>query len=448
MGKKTLIYGMGLSGKGAARLLAAQGKELVLFDKNENIDMEAVKAEIGTEDAVCITGLLKKEDLENVETMVLSPGVSAFCGDVKMAREAGVNISGEVEEAYKASKGRLIAITGTNGKTTTTALCGEIMKAAFSDVFVVGNIGRSYAQEALNTSDESITVAEISSFQLETTDSFHPDVSAVLNLTPDHLDRHLTFENYAACKMKIALRQNADEICVINHDDEYLRGLAEDITPKKICFSMKPLKEGVYFDNGIIFYSDGKKKTEVIKREEIDLAGDHNVENVMAAVAVSVSMGVSLDVIRQVIKDFKAVEHRIEFTCEKRGVKYYNDSKGTNTDAAAKAVAAMTSPTVLIAGGYDKGADFTDWIKGFGGKIKAMVLIGETAQKIKDTALSLGFTDIYMADDLKEAVEICAKLSLPGENVLLSPACASWDQFKNYEARGRLFKEYARALPD
>ena len=448
MGRKTLVYGMGLSGKGAARLLAAQGKDLVLFDKNENIDMEAVKAEIGIEDAVCITGSLKKEDLEDVETMVLSPGVSAFCEDAKMAREAGVKISGEVEEAYKASKGRLIAITGTNGKTTTTALCGEIMKAAFGDVFVVGNIGRSYAQEALNTSDESVTVAEISSFQLETTDSFHPDVSAVLNLTPDHLDRHLTFENYAACKMRIALRQSADEVCIINHDDEYLRTLAQDITPKKLMFSMKPLKEGVYFDDGAILYSDGQHTEEIIKREEIKLVGDHNIENVMAAIAIAVSMGISSDIIRQAIKDFKAVEHRIEFTCEKRGVKYYNDSKGTNTDAAAKAVAAMTSPTVLIAGGYDKGADFTDWIKGFGGKIKAMILIGETAGKIKDTALSLGFTDIYMAKDLEEAVQISAELASSGENVLLSPACASWDQFKNFEVRGRLFKKYARALPD
>ena len=448
MGKKTLVYGMGLSGKGAARLLAAQKKELVLFDKNENIDMEAVKAEIGIKDAFCITGSLKKEDLKDVETMVLSPGVSAFCEDAKMAAGAGVKISGEVEEAYKASKGRLIAITGTNGKTTTTALCGEIMKAAFDEVFVVGNIGRSYAQEALNTSEKSVTVAEISSFQLETTDLFHPDVSAVLNLTPDHLDRHLTFENYAACKMRIALRQSAGEVCVINYDDEYLRSLAGDITPKKIYFSMKPLKEGVYYDGGIIFYSDGRRTQEVIKREEINLAGDHNIENVMAAAAISVSMGVSLDIIARVIRNFKAVEHRIEFTCEKKGVKYYNDSKGTNTDAAAKAVAAMTSPSILIAGGYDKGADFTDWIKGFGRKIKAMVLIGETAERIRETAISSGFTDIYMAKDLEDAVRISAQLADPGENVLLSPACASWDQFKNYEERGRLFKEYARALPD
>ena len=448
MGKKTLVYGMGLSGKGVAKLLDKQGKSLVLYDKNENIDMEGIAADLGIEGASYITGALKKEDLADVETMVLSPGVSAFCEDADMAREAGVKISGEVEEAYKAAKGRLIAITGTNGKTTTTALTGEIMQAAFDSVFVVGNIGKSYAARASETAEESVTVAEISSFQLETADEFHPEVSAVLNLTPDHLDRHGTFENYALCKMKVAMRQSEDEVCVINYDDEYLRRLADDITPQKLYFSMHPLEKGVYFKDEAVFYNDGTGEVPVIKRADIDLVGDHNVENVMAACAVSISMGVPLEIIAQAVKNFRAVEHRIEYTCTKKGVKYYNDSKGTNTDAAAKAVAAMTAPTVLIAGGYDKGADFTDWIEGFNGTVKAMVLIGATAQKIKDTALKAGFTEIYMAQNLEEAVKLCAQLALPGENVLLSPACASWDQFKNYEVRGRQFKEFAQSLPD
>ena len=448
MGKKTLVYGMGLSGKGVAKLLDKQGKSLVLYDKNENIDMEGIAADLGIEGASYITGALRKEDLADVETMVLSPGVSAFCEDADMAREAGVKISGEVEEAYKAAKGRLVAITGTNGKTTTTALTGEIMQAAFDSVFVVGNIGKSYAARALETAEESVTVAEISSFQLETSDEFHPEVSAVLNLTPDHLDRHGTFENYALCKMKVAMRQSEDEVCVINYDDEYLRRLADDITPKKLYFSMHPLEKGVYFKGEAVFYNDGTGEVPVIKRADIDLVGDHNVENVMAACAVSISMGVPLEIIAQAVKNFRAVEHRIEYTCTKKGVKYYNDSKGTNTDAAAKAVAAMTAPTVLIAGGYDKGADFTDWIEGFNGTVKAMVLIGATAQKIKDTALKAGFTEIYMAGNLEEAVKLCAQLALPGENVLLSPACASWDQFKNYEVRGRQFKEFAQSLPD
>ena len=448
MAKKTLIYGMGVSGKGVAKLLAADEENLVLYDKNENYDMCALKKELNLPGAACITGKLKEEDLDDIETVVLSPGVSAFCDDAEMARKKGIHISGEVEEAYKAAKGRLCAITGTNGKTTTTALTGEIMKAAFPDVYVVGNIGNSYAKEALNTKEDSVTVAEISSFQLETTSLFHPEVSAVLNLTPDHLDRHKTFENYCLCKMRIALAQNENEVCVINYDDEYLRTLARDITPKKLYFSMKPLKEGVYFKENTIFYNDSVSEIRIIGRDEINLVGDHNVQNVMAAAAVSISMGVPIGTIADVIRSFKAVEHRIEFTCERRGVKYYNDSKGTNTDAAAKAVSAMNAPTVLIAGGYDKGADFTDWINGFGKTIKAMVLIGQTAEKIKECALKCGFTQIYMAKDLKEAVDICASLAQPGENVLLSPACASWGQFKNYEERGRMFKEFARALPE
>ena len=446
MDNKTLIYGMGISGKGIAKLLSDQNRPIVLYDKKEDYDMEGIIAQLGLHGASYITGSLKPEHLKGIKTLVLSPGVSVNSPDVQMAKEQGIKISGEVEEAYKAAKGRLAAITGTNGKTTTTALTGDIMKAAFGDTFVVGNIGNSYAKEALNTGEGSVTVAEISSFQLETTDTFRPDVSAVLNLTPDHLDRHGTFENYALCKMRIAKEQSADQVCVINYDDEYLRRLAQDITPKKLYFSMHPLDEGIYPEDGVIIYNDGARKIPVIRRDEIDLVGDHNVQNVMAAIGVSVSMGAPIDVIARTIREFRAVEHRIEYTCERNGVKYYNDSKGTNTDAAAKAVSSMTAPTVLIAGGYDKGADFTDWIKGFDGHIKAMVLIGQTAGKIRKTALDVGFTEIYMAENLKEAVDICAKLALPGENVLLSPACASWGQFKNYEERGRLFKEYARAL--
>lgn len=450
MKNRVLIYGMGLSGKGVAKLLSQTGKDLILYDRNEELDMEGIISSLGLENVSYIKGILKKEDLKEVETVVLSPGVSAFSEDAQMARAAGAAVSGEVEEAFKASKGRLAAITGTNGKTTTTALTGEIMKAAFGkeNVYVVGNIGDSYAAHALSTDENSVTVAEISSFQLETTHEFHPEVSALLNLTPDHLDRHKTFENYARCKMRIAEMQSAGEVCVINYDDEYLRELSENITPKKLYFSMKPLKEGVYFKDNAIFYAGAGKEELIIKRDEIDLVGDHNVENVMAACAVALSMGVSAEIIADTVRKFKAVEHRIEFTCERRGVKYYNDSKGTNTDAAAKAVSAMSAPTVLIAGGYDKGADFTDWINGFNGKIKAMVLIGATAQKIKAAADKCGFGEVYMAKDLEEAVTVSAKLAAPGENVLLSPACASWDQFKNYEVRGRMFKEYARALEE
>ncbi len=448
--KTYLIYGMGVSGRGLARLLNSQNRKMMLFDSNEELDMEAVKKEQGLPgDTPAVQGKLDSGILEDIDVLAISPGVPIDAPDVEAARAAGKEILGELEIAYEVSKGRLAAITGTNGKTTTTALTGEIMKAAFSDVYVVGNIGTSFASVADQTTKDSVTVAEVSSFQLESIKDFHPEVSAVLNLTPDHLNRHYTFENYAACKMNITKNQTEDEVCVINYDDEYLRKLSKDITPGVLYFSrLTQLKKGIYLDGSDIVYSDGNSTSKVVSTDEINLLGAHNIENIMAAAGIAISMGVKISTITEVVRNFKAVEHRIEFVCEKGGVSYYNDSKGTNTDAAQKAVEAMTLPAVLIAGGYDKGADFTDWINSFNGKVKAMVLIGQTAEKIKETALRCGFTNVYMEEDLKAAVEKAAQLASPGEAVLLSPACASWGQFKNYEERGEMFKNFVRELAD
>ena len=448
--KTILIYGMGISGKGVATLLKNHENSLILYDGNEALDKEALLKELGLADkAKVITGKLSEEDLNGVDILALSPGISAFAPDIERARKAGVFILGEIEIAYEISKGRMAAITGTNGKTTTTALTGEIMKAAYPEVFVVGNIGKSFASVADETTDNSVIVAEISSFQLESIDEFHPEVSAVLNLTPDHLDRHGSFENYAAVKMQIAKNQKPDEICVINYDDEYLRGLAEGITPKKLYFSRKEeLEYGIFLKGDMICYKDENGLTEIIRKDDMNLMGDHNVENVMAACGIGIAMGVSIPVIADVVRNFQAVEHRIEFVCRRKGVAYYNDSKGTNTDAASKAVSAMVAPTILIAGGYDKGADFTEWIEGFNGKIRDMILIGQTAEKIKETALKCGFTNLHMCEDLKEAVTKAAEMANEGDAVLLSPACASWGQFKNYEQRGEMFKDFVRALED
>ncbi|MBR2696904.1 MAG: UDP-N-acetylmuramoyl-L-alanine--D-glutamate ligase [Parasporobacterium sp.] len=449
-GKTILIYGMGISGKGVAALLKNHDASLVLFDSNEEIDKEALLKELDLSGKAKVeTGKMTKEMLKGVDILALSPGVSINAPDIVLAREEGVIVLGEVEIAFEIAKGRMAAITGTNGKTTTTALTGEIMKAAYPEVFVVGNIGKSFASVADETTDNSVIVAEISSFQLESILEFHPEVTAVLNLTPDHLDRHGTFENYAAVKMQIAKNQTPDEICVINYDDKYLRELSKALVPKVLYFSRKEtLEEGIFLDGDMITYKDSEGLHPIIRKDDMNLLGGHNIENVMAACAVSIAMGVSIPVIAETVRNFQAVEHRIEFVCKKKGVSYYNDSKGTNTDAAEKAVSAMVSPTVLIAGGYDKGADFTDWIKGFNGIIKDMVLIGQTAEKIKETALKVGFTNLHMCEDLKEAVALSAELANEGDAVLLSPACASWGQFKNYEQRGTLFKEYVRELED
>ena len=447
-GKKILIFGMGVSGKGVAKLLSHLDVSMVLYDGNTDLDKEALLNELNLKGrAEVVTGELNEKSFEGVDILALSPGISINAPYVKMAVECGVKVLGEVEIAYEISKGRLAAITGTNGKTTTTALTGEIMKAAFEKVFVVGNIGTSFASVATETTDDCVIVAEISSFQLESMEEFHPEVSAILNLTPDHLDRHGTFENYAMTKLSITDRQTADETCVINYDDEYLREISRNITPHICYFSLKEdLAEGIVLDGDVITYKKGGEVTPIINRYDMNLLGDHNVENVMAACGIALAMGVDLDVIRETVRNFKAVEHRIEYVCTKNGVKYYNDSKGTNTDAAAKAIGSMTSPTVLIAGGYDKGVDFTDWIMGFNGKVKDMILIGQTAEKIKETAMSCGFTNIHMCEDLTEAVKKASELAVDGDCVLLSPACASWGQFKSYEQRGDLFKKLANEL--
>ena len=280
---------------------------------------------------------------------------------------------------------------------------------------------------------------------------FRPDVSAILNITPDHLNRHHTMENYIAIKESITLNQTAKDICVLNYDDPVLRefGSPENERRKsRVIFfsSRQQLAEGYYLEGDMICYAHNGRVSEIVDTRELNLLGRHNYENVMAAIAISSSMGVSIDRIRRVVKEFKAVEHRIEFVLERSGVRYYNDSKGTNPDAAIQAVRAMPGPTLLIAGGYDKESQYDEWIESFGDKVKYLVLIGQTRDKIAECAKAHGFTEIMYAEDMSEAVRVCASYANMGDNVLLSPACASWGMFKNYEERGRIFKECVRNL--
>ena len=385
-----------------------------------------------------------------MELSIISPGIPLDAPFVPVLDEAKIPIWSEIQLAYHVAKGKLIAITGTNGKTTTTALTGAIMKTFFDEVFVVGNIGIPYTDVALDTTDKSVTVAEVSSFQLETIMDFHPDVSAILNITPDHLNRHGTMENYIEVKERVAVNQTEDDCIVLNYDDKVLREFGEkkDLKPKVIFFSStQTLKEGMYLDGDMLLYAHDGKKEEVLNvKTDMQLLGKHNYENVMAAVAMSIRMGVPMDLIRKAVKEFKAVEHRIEFVLERSGVRYYNDSKGTNPDAAIQAIRAMPGPTVLIAGGYDKHSEYDEWIEAFGDKVKYLVLIGQTRDKIAECARSHGFTDIMYAEDMAEAVRVCAAYANAGDNVLLSPACASWGMFDNYEQRGEIFKECVRNL--
>ena len=441
--KRFLVFGAGISGIGAVRLLSSITDKIVLYDGNENIDVDELMERVGVKTPYEIAlGALSDEILKKADIAILSPGVPVDKPEVVAMKNAGMEIWGEVELAYRFTKGDLLAITGTNGKTTTTSLVGAIAKAKQEDSYITGNIGIPYTECAPKTGDKSITVLEISSFQLETTLEFHPHVSCILNITPDHLDRHRTFENYAKAKFDIVKNQTEDDFCILNYDDELLRDFAGKIKPKVMFFSSSvKLDKGIYLDGKDIYLNEGDGPRLICRTDEVKLLGRHNYENIMAAFAIAYKAGIPEDIIIKTIKEFTAVEHRIEFVIEKNGVRYYNDSKGTNPDAAIKAVEAMEWPTILIGGGYDKHSDYTDWIKSFGDKVKLLVLVGQTKHDIEKCAHENGFTNTVLCGTFEEAVKVCMEKAESGDAVLLSPACASWGMFKNYEERGRLFKE-------
>ena len=447
---QVLVAGIGISGIGAATLLNKKGVTVVFYDGNENVDVEEFYKKLpeGFRPKV-ILGELTKEHLNEIDYMVISPGIPTDAPFTNVVRDAGISIIGEIELAYLYAHGEIAAITGTNGKTTTTTLVGEILKAYYEEVFVVGNIGMSYADVALDTTKETRIAAELSSFQLETIEEFHPKVCAVLNVTPDHLNRHYTMENYAKAKINIAKNQNETDILILNYDDEITRQMKEEVASKVVYFSYKEsLEEGIFLKDDAIVHKEKDEIKVLCPLKDIKLLGIHNIENIMAAAGIALYMGVSESVIHQVIKDFMGVEHRIEYVATKKGICYYNDSKGTNPDASIKAIEAMNRPTVLIAGGYDKKVAFDDFVKSLSGKITHMILIGQTKEQIAEVAKSYGYENITMADTLNEAVTLSAQLVKPEGAVLLSPACASWGMFSNYEERGRMFKEYVHLLEE
>lgn len=451
-GKYVLVFGAGKSGIGAAGLLLHEQAKVILYDGNAKQDPEEIRRKLNAgADVEIILGELSDEVLDRLELVVLSPGVPADLPVVLKMKEKEIPVWGEVELAYRVGKGEVLAITGTNGKTTTTSLLGEIMKAYREDVQVVGNIGTAYTSVALDTTEDTVTVAEISSFQLETIEKFHPKASAITNITEDHLNRHHTMEEYIRVKERITENQTMEDVCVLNYEDEVLRAFGEKLIGEQkvqVLFfsSLRALQDGIYCQDGTIWLAENGEREPVVHTDELKILGQHNYENVMTAVGMAYYAGVPMDVIRKAVCAFQGVEHRIEYVCEKNGVVYYNDSKGTNPDAAIKGIQAMNRPTLLIGGGFDKQSTYESWIRAFDGKVKYLVLIGETREKIAETARREGFHEILMAENLEEAVKICADKAEPGDAVLLSPACASWDQFDSYEQRGDLFKKYVRAL--
>lgn len=446
--KKVLVIGTGISGIGAAKLLFGIGAIPVFYDENEKVLAEDVQRKLPEgKNAEVFIGSLPEEVLKEITLAVPSPGVPADTGFVAKLKGRGVPVWGELELGYRYARGRLAAITGTNGKTTTTTLVGQMMKEYYPSVYVVGNIGTPYTETALETMDETVTVAEVSSFQLETTEKFRPHVSAILNITPDHLNRHHTMENYVRIKERIARNQTGEDVCILNYEDKYTREFAEICPARTVFFSsVRKLEEGLYLDGEEICMAKAGIVERLMNIHEMHLVGVCNVENVMAAIAIAHHMGLPMEKILDTVKRFRAVEHRIEFVATKNGVDYYNDSKGTNPDAAIQGIRAMSKPTVLIGGGYDKQSVYDEWIEAFEGKVKCLVLIGQTAEKIEACARKHGITHIVRAGSFEEALRICTEIAESGDAVLLSPACASWGMFPNYEVRGNLFKDYVNSL--
>lgn len=445
--KKILIAGLGKSGMAAARLLSGQQADLYGYDdKSEEVfspENRKILRELGVR---CFLG--QEPDFYEFDQVITSPGMALRTRVLEKARQAGAEIIGELELAYRNSRSPFVAITGTNGKTTTTALVGEMYRLSGIPFRVVGNIGIPVADQVLAADERTVMVTEVSSFQLETIVDFHPRVSAVLNITPDHLDRHGSLEEYLRVKFRIFENQREGDYCVFNMDDPLAaQSVQRDLKAKAVPFSARrELDFGVCVRGGRIFIAEGGSSgTEVCSVDDLKIPGAHNLENALAAVAVARFAGVPLSAIREALQTFAGVEHRIEFVAEVEGAAYINDSKGTNPASTARAIEAMKKPTILLLGGYDKHIGFDELFVAFTPIIKACVVLGDTQQQILDCAEKYGYRGLCQtAETFGEAVELARSLATEGDAVLLSPACASWDMFDNYEQRGQVFKDIVR----
>ena len=442
-GKSVLVIGAAVSGIPAVKFLAEKGALVTLNDSKTVEKLESVTAQLKNVEYKLVAGEHPLELAKQCDFAVVSPGVPLDVPLVEELYRLKKPVIGEIELGYLFAKAPIIAITGTNGKTTTTALLGEIMEKSGRKTYVTGNIGNALVGEVDSATEKDIFVTEVSSFQLESVNSFKPHIGAILNITPDHLNRHKTMEGYTDAKMRVFENQDENDYAILNWDCPETKILKDRIKSKVLYFSRKELLgEGAWVEEGAIWVSLGGDPESVIYVDEIFIPGNHNLENVLAGTLMAYCAGVSPAVIGKAIREFKGVEHRIEFVSEIKGVAYYNDSKGTNSDASIQAIKAMKRPIVLIAGGYDKEMDFMEFTEAFGNKVKKLVLLGETKQKLAKCADKVGFTNYIFVDTLEEAVKASKEAAVPGDCVLLSPACASWDMFSNYEERGRQFKEF------
>lgn len=445
--KKYIVCGMARSGIAAARLLASYGATVTLQDIKpmealiKLHDLNAYKKE-GID---IYAGSNPDSIVEDFDCVVLSPGIPFDLPFIKKAQAKGIEVISEIELAYTLTSCPVCAVTGTNGKTTTTTLTGLLLETKYNNTAVVGNIGVAYSQKVQELNEGDYVCAEISSFQLEGTKTFKPHICAVLNITPDHLNRHKTMENYIAVKEMIFANQTAEDFTILNKNDEYCLKMSHKTKGRVFFFSStQRLEEGIFLEGEHIHIVWDDIDEMLVDTNELKILGMHNYENVMAAVACAVCAGVKLDDIRRVLMDFNGVEHRIEYCGTFNGVDCYNDSKGTNPDAAIRAVLAMKKPIVLIGGGYDKDSAYDEWVKLFKGRVKKLILIGVTAPKIAACCDEYGFSDYDFAADFNECIDKCKAAAGSGDCILLSPACASWGMFEDYEQRGRIFKELVK----
>ena len=439
-----LVVGLGVSGIACIKGLSKTGANIYAFDDSNEEKLRDRLKEVEDIEVEYFFGNeeINKIKFENLDYAIKSPGIKYETPIIEKLVKNNIEVISDIEAAYRVTNSPIVSITGTNGKTTTTTLIGEMVRESKKTYKVTGNIGFGIYYDALTAKEEEILVAEVSSFQLAGTSKYKPHISVLTNITPDHLDYHHTVENYIEAKFKNVINQDENDYAILNYEDETIRNYSDKIKAKKIFFSSERiLEDGIYSENGQMFYRTGNNKLSIINTKDIFIPGKHNLENAMAACGAAIALGIDVMVISKVLREFKGVEHRLEFTGEYKKVKFYNDSKGTNPDASIKAIQGIEKPIILIAGGYDKKSSYDDFIKAFDNKVKALILLGQTAEDIQKCALKYGFENIYRVETMDEAVKKSFELAEEGDNVVLSPACASWGMYPNYEVRGRDFKE-------
>ncbi len=449
-GKKILVVGMGRSGVAATKALHSLGAEITCQDSKTRDKVDPKLVTWLEKNGIPYIFGCDPENIGEYSTIVLSPGVATDLQFLQTARDMGIEVIGELEMAYRISRGTFVGITGTNGKTTTTTLVGNIFKEAGRNTAVVGNIGVAVMSVALESAPDEWLIAEVSSFQLETTETFRPAISAILNLTPDHLNRHKTLERYGEAKANVFRNQTEDDVLVINKGNQACYELAEkyDCRAELFPFSRtEKLEKGAYVSGGRIVIADRDGSIhDICGVDELNIIGDHNVENALAAAAIAFCAGIDDEIIGKTIREFPGVEHRIEYCGQVDGVKFYNDSKGTNTDAAIIALNALKDNIILVAGGDGKAQDFTEFAQHLPGKVKHLILMGRDGGIIGEAAEKAGFSSIFYEKDMNDCVKKAVSLAEKGDKVLLSPACASWDIYDNYEQRGKHFKDCVEQL--